>query len=220
MLATRLKVELGFPICSNRQHRFLALSAFGRPTTRRFHVRPYLLAIGIPSSMICPNLLFNLVRTARRSCSDAGRSLRLRRHEETDDRQEHAAPRCRGGASRSKYCLKTHQYQKSTTAPHAVEIKVGFRDPPCPFRCLGVRVGAGDPVRHRLDLRRQQGVRENWNIQAMSKCVLRRASLSRRGLGPGARFRVGAIGALLAVAGQDGAAPPTSPVSTSRNSAS
>jgi hypothetical protein len=124
---------------------------------------------------------------------------------------------CRG---RKLGSIKELCNQKSTTAPHAVEIKLGFRDPPRPFRGLSVRVGAGDPARHRLDLRREQRVRENWNIQAMSERVLRRASLSRRSLGPGARFRVGAIGALLAVAGQGGAAPPTSPVLTSRNSAS
>jgi hypothetical protein len=73
--------------------------------------------------------------------------------------------------------------QKSATAPHAVEIKLGFRDPPCPFHGLGVRVEAGDPVPHRRDLRGEQRVRENWNIQAMSKRVLRRASHSRRSLG-------------------------------------
>ena len=74
--------------------------------------------------------------------------------------------------------------QKSATVPHAVEVKLGLGDPPCPFRGLGVRVTAGDPVRQRLDLRREQRVGENWNVQAMSKCVLRRASLSRRSLGP------------------------------------
>ena len=65
-----------------------------------------------------------------------------------------------------------------------------------------------------------KGSERTGNIQAMSKCVLRRESLSRRSLGPGARFRVGAIRSLSAVAHQDGGAPPTSPVSTSRNSAS
>ena len=63
--------------------------------------------------------------------------------------------------------------QKSATVPHAVEVKLGLGDPPCPFRGLGVRVAAGDPVRQRLDLRREQRVGENWNVQAMSKCVLR-----------------------------------------------
>jgi hypothetical protein len=110
--------------------------------------------------------------------------------------------------------------QKSTTVPHAVEVKLGFRDPQCPFHGLGVRAGAGDPARHRLDLWREQRVRENWNIQAMSKGVLPRASLSRRSLGPGARFGVGAIGSLLATAGQGGVLPPAAPVSTSWNSAS
>ncbi len=53
----------------------------------------------------------------------------------------------------------------------------------------------------------------------MTQRVLRGTSLSGRSLRPGARFRVSAIGGLLALAGQGADPPLTSPVSTSRDSA-
>ena len=54
----------------------------------------------------------------------------------------------------------------------------GFGDPPCPLQRFGIRMGAGDLARHRLNLRRERQVRENRSIQAMSKRILRRARLS------------------------------------------
>jgi hypothetical protein len=49
----------------------------------------------------------------------------------------------------------------STTGPHAVEVDLGFGDPPRPIQRLGVRVGAADLTRHRFDLGGEHRIREN-----------------------------------------------------------
>jgi hypothetical protein len=73
--------------------------------------------------------------------------------------------------------------QKSTNVPHAVEVKLGFRDPQCPFHGLGVRAGAGDPACHRLGSpARAKGPRELEHSSHV-ETRLRRASLSHAVLG-------------------------------------
>src|SRR5271165_5406588 len=112
-----------------------------------------------------------------------------------------------------------HEHPPSTSA-HAVEIDLSLADPAGMLQRFDVGVRTSDFARNCLDLRREREVGKNGNVQSMAQCILRRASLTCRGLRPGARFRVDPIGAPSAVAGQGGAPPPTAPVSTSRNSAS
>jgi hypothetical protein len=107
--------------------------------------------------------------------------------------------------------------QAPTTAAHAIEIDLGFSDLPRVLQPFGS--AQGPEILRSPRPQAPAKDRENRNIQAMRKRISRRASLSRHSLGPGARSRVGAIGSLLAIAGQ-GDPPLASPVSTSRNSAS